>query len=92
MNNNIYFMLPLFLYRFLFPLRFLFPFRILVSGFPKCPIKAAFATRINLVTQVTEAANFSCWSRKSKIGLEAHKKFFSLQYVLRKVPVNGNGL
>ena len=50
-NNNIYFMLSLFLYRFLFPLRFLSLFRILVAGFSRCPIKAAFATRINLVTQ-----------------------------------------
>ena len=44
-------MLSLFLYRFLFPLRFLSLFRILVAGFSRCPIKAAFATRINLVTQ-----------------------------------------
>ena len=35
----------------------------------------AFAARVNLVTQVVEVANFSCWLRKSRI-------------VLRKVPVS----
>ena len=39
----------------------------------------AFAARVNLVTQVVEVANFSCWLRKSRIGTEAHKKIVSLQ-------------
>ena len=44
-------------------------------------MKAAFAARVNLVTQVMEVVNFSCWSRKSRIGTEAHsKKIVSLQY------------
>ena len=32
-------------------------------------MKAAFAARVNLVTQVEEVVNFSCWSRKSTIIL-----------------------
>ena len=52
-------MLSLFLYRFLFPLRFLFLFLIPVSGFSRRPMKAAFAARVNLLTQVAEAASFS---------------------------------
>ena len=39
-------------------------------------MKAAFAARVNLVTQVV---NFSCWSRKSRIGTEAHAKIVRLQ-------------
>ena len=39
-------------------------------------MKAAFAARINLVTQV---ANFSYWSKKLRIGTEAHEKIVSLQ-------------
>ena len=39
-------------------------------------MKAAFAARVNLVTQVEEVVNFSCWSRKSTIGTEAHGKIF----------------
>ena len=43
-------------------------------------MKAAFAARVNLVTQVEEVVNFSCWSRKSRIGTEAHGKIIvSLQ-------------
>ena len=42
-------------------------------------MKAAFVARVNLVTQVAEVANFSCWSRKSRIGKEAHEKIVSLQ-------------
>ena len=42
-------------------------------------MKAAFAARVNLVTQVEEVVNFSCWSRKSTIGTEAHGKIVSLQ-------------
>ena len=42
-------------------------------------MKAAFAARVNLVTQVMEVVNFSCWSRKSRIGTEAHAKIVSLQ-------------
>ena len=37
-------------------------------------MKAAFAARVNLATQVEEVVNFSCWSRKSRIGTEAHGK------------------
>ena len=40
---------------------------------------AAFAARVNLVTQVMEVMNFSCWSRKSRIGTEAHAKIVGLQ-------------
>ena len=40
---------------------------------------AAFAARVNLVTQVVEVVNFSCWSRKSRIGTEAHAKIVSPQ-------------
>ena len=72
-------MLSLFLYRFLFPLRFLFLFPILVSGFSRRPMKAAFAARVNLLTQVAEAANFSYWSRTSRIEREAGKNIVSLQ-------------
>ena len=36
--------------------------------------KSAFASRVNLVTNVKEVMNFPCWSRKSRIGTEAHKK------------------
>ena len=39
-------------------------------------MKAAFAARVNLVTQVTEVTNFS---RMSRIGTEAHEKIASLQ-------------
>ena len=42
-------------------------------------MKATFVARVNLVTQVAELANFSCWSRKSRIGKEAHEKIVSLQ-------------
>ena len=42
-------------------------------------MKAAFAARVNLVTQVAEAANFSCWWKKLGIGTVAHKKIASLQ-------------
>ena len=42
-------------------------------------MKAAFAARVNLATQVEEVVNFSCWSRKSRIGTEAHGKIVSLQ-------------
>ena len=38
-------------------------------------MKAAYiAARVNLVTQVAEVANFSCWSRKFRIGAEAQEK------------------
>ena len=37
-------------------------------------MKAAFATRVNLVTQVAEVANFSCWSKKLRIGQNPMKK------------------
>jgi len=40
-------------------------------------MKAAFASRVNLVTQVAEVADLSCWSRKSRIVTEAHKKLFA---------------
>ena len=30
-------------------------------------MKAAFAARVNLVTQVAEVANFSCWSKKLRM-------------------------
>ena len=40
--------------------------------------KSTFATRVNLVTKVREVMNFPCWSRKSRIGTEAHKKMFTL--------------
>ena len=43
-------------------------------------MKAAFVARVSLVTQVAEVANFSCWSRKSRIGKEAHEKIVSPQY------------
>ena len=36
-------------------------------------------TRLNLVTQVAEAASLSYWSRKSRIVTEAHGKIVSLQ-------------
>ena len=36
-------------------------------------MKAAFAARFNLVTEVTEVAKFPCWLRKSRIMTEAHK-------------------
>ena len=42
-------------------------------------MKAAFAARDNLVTQVAEVANFSCWSKKLRIGTVAHEKIVSLQ-------------
>ena len=42
-------------------------------------MKAAFAARVNLVTQVAEVANFSCWSKKLRIGTVAHEKIVSLQ-------------
>ena len=42
-------------------------------------MKAAFAARVNLVTQVEEVVNFSCWSRKFGFGTEAHRKIISLQ-------------
>ena len=42
-------------------------------------MKAAFATRVNLVTQVAEVANISCWSKKLRIGTVAHEKIVSLQ-------------
>ena len=35
--------------------------------------------RVNLVTQVAEVANFSCCSKKLRIGTEAHQKNVSLQ-------------
>ena len=50
-------------------------------------MKAAFAARVNLVTQVAEVANFSCWSKKLRIGTEAHKKNCE-PAVLWKVPVS----
>ena len=46
-------------------------------------MKAAFAARVNLVTQVTEVVNFSCCSRMSRIGTEAHEKIASLQCLER---------
>ena len=42
-------------------------------------MKAAFAARVNLVTQVAEVANFSCRSKKLRIGTEAREKIVSLQ-------------
>ena len=42
-------------------------------------MKAAFAARVNLVTQVAEVANFSCWSKNLRIGTEAREKIVSLQ-------------
>ena len=42
-------------------------------------MKGAFDPRVNLVTQVTEVANFSCWSKKLRIGTVAHEKIVSLQ-------------
>ena len=40
-------------------------------------MKAAFATRVNLVTQVVEVVNLSCWSKKSRIGREAYGKLLA---------------
>ena len=42
-------------------------------------MKAAFAARVNLVTQVAEVVNFSCWSKKLRIETEANKKIVTLQ-------------
>ena len=42
-------------------------------------MKAAFAARVNLVTQVAEVMNFSCWPKKLRIGTVAHEKIVSLQ-------------
>ena len=46
-------------------------------------MKAAFAARVNLVTKVAEVVNFSCWSKKLRIGTEAHEKIVSLQFFER---------
>ena len=40
-------------------------------------MKAAFAARVNLVTQVVEVANLSCWLKKSRIGRETYKKLLA---------------
>ena len=40
-------------------------------------MKAGFATRVNLVTQVVEVANLSCWLKKSRIGRETYKKLLA---------------
>ena len=42
-------------------------------------MKAAFAARVYLATQVAEVVNFSCWSKKLSIGTEAREKIVSLQ-------------
>ena len=42
-------------------------------------MKAAFAARVNLVTQVAEVAKLSCGSKKLRIGTVAHEKTVSLQ-------------
>ena len=36
-------------------------------------IEAAFATGVNLITQVVEVANLSCWLKKSRIGRESYE-------------------
>ena len=40
-------------------------------------MKAAFTARLNLVTQIMEVTYFSCWSRKSRIKTETHKKLLA---------------
>ena len=40
--------------------------------------EGCLAARVNLVTQVAEVANFSYWSKKLRIGTEAHEKIVIL--------------
>ena len=40
-------------------------------------MKAAFATRVNLVTQVVEVTYLSCQLRKSRIGREVYEKLLA---------------
>ena len=47
-------------------------------------MKAAFAAKVNLIKQVTEILNFSCQSRKSIIGTEAHENIVSLQCLTQR--------
>ena len=51
-------------------------------------MKAAFAARVNLVTQVKEVVNFSCWSRKSTIYWDRSPRKNCQPAELRKVLVS----